>query len=291
MYVISIFLITVVLPPDLSVLTSVSDSLPTIATGDTSYKCISPSTSSEMNMEMEERKEQVNPPSKSSDTLNEDVPPQPAKPVLESRDEAILYLAHSMLETDESLLDPSTQIHRDYLNMKRFLEYALSNFSPATFQPVFKYSEFASSGVYLAPLPPRKSSLEQFMQSVTPKQEWNRLDSELGTFGNRPATSRTTGARDTHSNVPVHSVNDITEEGDLSDPLSIIDISDTERDITIGVSSHFCLPPSSYYQAVNLPPTPAIIESQLRGFLGALHCEFDMTVIQRGFLLNFMMGG
>ena len=242
-------------------------------------------------MEIEERKEQENPPSEASNTLNEGILPQPVKSVLDSRNEAILSLVHSILETDESLLDPSTQTHRDYLNMKHFLEYALSNFSPATFQPVLKYSEFASNGVYLAPLPPRKSSLEQFMQSVAPTPEWNRHGMEFGAFGNQSTAGRTTGARGTSSNMPVHSVNDITEEGDLSDPLSIIDISDTERDIAIGISTYLCLPSSSYYQAVDPPSTPGIIESQLRGFLGALHCEFDVTVVQRGFLLNYMMGG
>ena len=233
-----------------------------------------------MNMEIEGGGKQANESSKYSNNRNEDISQKPLKSVLDSRDEAILSLVHSILDTDESLLDPSTQVQRDYLNMKHFLEYTLTNNSPAILQPVYKYSEFASNGVYLAPLPPRKSSLEQFMQSVTPNQEWNRS-----------VVTKAEGVRNAPLSTSVHSVNDIAEDGDQSDSLSIIDISDTERDITMGVSSHLCLPSSNYYQSTNPPTTPAIIESQLRGFLGALHCEFDVTVVQRGFLLNYMMGG
>ena len=170
MYVPSVFLIKLVLPPDVSVLTAVSDSLPTIVAGDTSYKCVSPNNLSELSMDSEEGIKTVNSSSEHSNRPGEDIVHHPSTTVLDSRDGAILSLVHSMLDTDESLLDPSMQVHRDYLNMKHFLEYALSNASPSTFQPVLKYSEFISNSMYLTPLPPRKSSLEQFMQTVTPKQ-------------------------------------------------------------------------------------------------------------------------
>lgn len=171
-----------------------------------------------------------------------------------------MSLAHVIHEALVNELNISTEVqtNRDLLNCLHFLQYALDHQKDDK-ELASMYSEFAKSTLYLQPLPPRKSSLEVFMDSVQ---------------------SVPSAVSNPHVLKPVNP----KVEACLSP--SSIEVIDIIRPVSSSLSSLLCINPNFVTRCYNVPFGEHILQSQIRALLGAVHCSFDLSIIQRCILIN-----